>query len=128
MKAPDAADVIYDNLRVGARSTDFAAVKNAFESVYESIGISCADVGGLWNEALNEYYPGMEPCMQTLSTMNAEVQSQNNNTLAIALGCTFGALFAVAASMVIYMRSREMQGQPVFKTSEFQEEGVKDMS
>lgn len=42
---------------------------------------------------------------------------KNNNTLAIALGCTFGALFAVAAAMVLYMRSREKGGDPVFKTS-----------
>ncbi|KAL7526686.1 hypothetical protein ACHAWF_001872 [Thalassiosira exigua] len=122
-----AEKVIYDNLKVGATSTDFRAVKAAFESVYPQMGISCADVGGLYNEAEGKYFPGMEPCVQTVSSMSS-VETRNNNTLAIALGCTFGALFAVAAAMVLYMRSREKQGTPVFKTSEHQEDTPKDMS
>lgn len=122
--SPSAARTIYDNMQVGASSTNFKDVKNAFESVYAEMGISCTDVGGLWNEGTNTYYPGMEPCMETVSTMNT-AESKNNNTLAIALGCTFGALFAMAAMMVMYMRSREKQGQPVFKTSETD---VKDMN
>ena len=122
----NAAKTIYDNMRVDAPSTDFRAVKAAFESVYPQLGITCADVGGLWNEAEKKYYPGMEPCV-TVSTKETEVVTQNNKTLAIALGCTFGALFAIAAAMVLYMRSREKQGQPVFKTSEHPED-VKDMN
>jgi len=58
----DAAKTIYDNQKVGATSTDFRAVKAAFESVYEKMGISCDDIGGLWNDATNSYYEGMEPC------------------------------------------------------------------
>ena len=123
--APSAAKTIYDNMKVDAPTTDFKAVKAAFESVYAEVGISCTDIGGLWNEGTNSYYPGMEPCAETISTMNSEVETKNNNTLAVALGCTFGALFAIAAAMVVYMRSREKQGTPVFKTSETD---VKDMN
>mmetsp|Transcript_37823 Transcript_37823/g.61801 ORF Transcript_37823/g.61801 Transcript_37823/m.61801 type:complete len:113 (-) Transcript_37823:123-461(-) len=112
-------------MKVDASSTDFKAVKAAFESVYAEVGISCTDIGGLWNEGTNMYYSGMEPCAETISTMNSEVETKNNNTLAVALGCTFGALFAIAAAMVVYMRSREKQGTPVFKTSETD---VKDMN
>mmetsp|Transcript_17593 Transcript_17593/g.31030 ORF Transcript_17593/g.31030 Transcript_17593/m.31030 type:complete len:551 (-) Transcript_17593:84-1736(-) len=123
--SPTAAKTIYDNMKVDASSTDFKAVKAAFESVYAEVGISCTDIGGLWNEGTNMYYSGMEPCAETISTMNSEVETKNNNTLAVALGCTFGALFAIAAAMVVYMRSREKQGTPVFKTSETD---VKDMN
>jgi len=123
---PAAAAIIYENLRVGAPSTDQAAVKAAFESVYTDLGVTCGDVGGLWNEGTKDYYPGMSPCVTTVaSTQSAEVKTTNNNTLAIALGCTFGALFALAAAMVLYMRSKEKEGKPVFKTSE---EDIKDMN
>mmetsp|Transcript_42646 Transcript_42646/g.89490 ORF Transcript_42646/g.89490 Transcript_42646/m.89490 type:complete len:151 (+) Transcript_42646:1521-1973(+) len=53
---------IYDNMRVGAASLNVNVVKNSLENVYESIGISCSDVGGLWDDANDDYYPGMEPC------------------------------------------------------------------
>ena len=61
---PQAAGVIYANMRVGAVSTESGAVKSAFESVYDLLGVSCADVGGLWNEADNAYYARMEPCVE----------------------------------------------------------------
>ena len=61
--SPDAAKTIYDNMKVDAPSTDFRAVKAAFESVYPRLGITCDDVGGLWNKAEKKYYPGMEPCI-----------------------------------------------------------------
>jgi len=124
---PAAAETIYASMKVGASSTDFKAVKGAFESAYDHMGITCGDVGGLWSEAQNKYYTGMEPCAQTVSSLNTSVESESNNTLAIALGCTFGALFAVAAFMVLYMRSKEKQGAPVFKMSD-QHEDIKDMN
>jgi len=38
----------------------FKAIKEAFESTYSCMGMTCADVGGLW---LTEgYHPGAEPC------------------------------------------------------------------
>merc|ERR1712085_144315 len=61
--SPEAAKIIYDNMKVGASSTDHVAVKQAFESTYASLGITCEDVGGLYFEAENKYYEGMEPCV-----------------------------------------------------------------
>jgi len=57
-----AGEIIYKNMKVGATSVSFDHVKAAFESVYSDMGISCADVGGLWNDATGTYYEGMEPC------------------------------------------------------------------
>merc|ERR1712193_138736 len=64
-----AAKVISDNMNMeiaeSARmSAGFGAVKKAFESVYECLGITCASVGGLILEGA-EYYPGAEPCGTT---------------------------------------------------------------
>jgi len=56
----DAADTIYDNMKVGSQSIDFAEVKSALESVYDCLGITCSDVGGLKDG--DAYYTGAEPC------------------------------------------------------------------
>lgn len=100
--------MIYNNLKVGAPSTNSKVVKKAFESVYSDIGILCAEVGGVWNPGTGEYYFGMEPCYE------ADDKPQKDNSLAIILGSTFGALFVASAAMVIYMRKREKAGKPVF--------------
>ncbi len=116
--SPAAAETIYDNVSVGAASTDYRAVRSAFESVYPALGISCADVGGFWNEGEKAYFPGMEPCKDAdtaTTAVKTEVVTETNTTLAVALGCTFGALFTAAAAMLLYMRSMEKQGQPVFQ-------------
>ena len=117
--SPKAANVIYENLRVGATDTNYQQVKDAFESVYGQMGIKCGDIGGLWNEAEKAYYPGMSPCVEVTSQESSS--GGTNKTLAIALGCTFGALFAVAVGVILYMRGKEKQGAPVFKTSEHAE-------
>jgi len=75
----DSAKIVYDNMKTNAPSTDFRAVKAAIESAYEDIGITCADVGGLWNDATQSYYEGMEPC----GTDDKE-SSATSNTLAVA--------------------------------------------
>eukprot|EP00985_Skeletonema_marinoi_P027441 scaffold22504_cov125-Skeletonema_marinoi.AAC.1 len=102
----DAASKIYNNLRVGTSSTNHQEVKEAFESVYPQLGLTCADIGGLWNEGTKSYYPGMGPCTDASTT---KVVTETNSTLAIALGTTFGVLFAVALIAILYMRSREKQ-------------------
>merc|ERR1719316_815588 len=56
------AATIMNNMKVGASSTNFAAVKNVFERNYNCMGITCAEVGGLWNSAASNYYDGASPC------------------------------------------------------------------
>lgn len=61
--SPDAAKTIHDNMQTGQRgSCDFAAVKSAFESVYDCMGVTCADVGGLYDSVTETYQEGAEPC------------------------------------------------------------------
>lgn len=58
---PMAAKVIYNNMKVGAESTDFADVKAAYESVYSGLGINCAKVGGIVN-TVGDYKDGARVC------------------------------------------------------------------
>jgi hypothetical protein len=64
-----AAKVISDNMNMeisekARMSAGFGAVKKAFETVYECLGITCASVGGLILQDA-EYYEGAEPCGKT---------------------------------------------------------------
>merc|ERR1712137_1153757 len=61
--SPEDAETIYNNMKVGASSTSFSAVKTAFENNYECMNIDCATVGGLYNDASGEYYPEAGVCM-----------------------------------------------------------------
>jgi hypothetical protein len=107
----DSAETIYDNMKVGAPSTSFARVKEAFEATYADLGINCADIGGLWNEGTSDYYPGFEPCVDA-STSN--VVKEEDTTLAIILGSVFGGLLLLVIFYVMFLRKREMDGKPVF--------------
>ena len=93
--SPQAAQTIYDNMKVGATSTDSAAVKNAFESVYSEMGIDCADVGGLWNEATKDYYPGYGPCASSLSSTMSSSALKMSSAIAMALGAVCSLLIAL---------------------------------
>jgi hypothetical protein len=105
-----AADVIYNNMRVGAPSTDFKAVKKAFESVYRDMNIQCSDVGGLVSPE-GGYFPGANPCSDGSSRSSSGV-------IAGATVGTIGGVAALAAvGYIFYMRGREKKGNPVFKPS-----------
>jgi hypothetical protein len=61
-----AAKVISDNMNMEIAESDrmkagFEAVKAAFESTYECLGINCAQIGGLILSG-TEYYPEFPPC------------------------------------------------------------------
>merc|ERR1719401_2601941 len=57
-----AGTLIADNMKAGQAGTaDFAAVKSAFESTYDCMGIDGAMVGGLYDAATGSYFPGAEP-------------------------------------------------------------------
>ena len=64
---PVAAATIASNMEVGQKGTaDFAAVKQAFESTYDCMGIDPAMVGGLYDAATQTYFEGAEPAAMKL--------------------------------------------------------------
>ena len=63
-----------------------------------------------------------------MATLPAVREAASDATLTLVLGCTLGALFAAAAGMVLYMYSREKQGEPVFEAAIMAEEEVKDLN
>lgn len=101
------ADIIYDNMRVGANSTDFKAVKKAFENNYKCLGMTCQEVGGLMLG--NGYYLGAEPCKDKKGMSGTAI------TIAIGFILVVGITFFFGL-MCILMR-RKKRGLPLFKRS-----------
>jgi hypothetical protein len=59
----DDAMVIYENMKVGHETkTDFPAVKKSFENHYQCLGITCSDVGGVWDRVTRKYMANAAPC------------------------------------------------------------------
>mmetsp|Transcript_6671 Transcript_6671/g.8857 ORF Transcript_6671/g.8857 Transcript_6671/m.8857 type:complete len:395 (+) Transcript_6671:2-1186(+) len=52
-------------MKVGATSTSLPAVKSAFEANYACMGITCADVGNLYNADANTFFTGISQCVDT---------------------------------------------------------------
>lgn len=72
------AFMIYDNLKPGrAQSSSFEVIKDALERVYDCLGVTCDDVGGLMNLKGDGYEVGAEPCgiSTTSSVANPPTQA-----------------------------------------------------
>lgn len=104
----EAAQTIYDSMKVGAASTDFKKVKKAFEGVYDELGIECSHIGGLMDDATGDYYDGAEPCKDSIG---------GGGIAGIIIGSVAGGVALVAIGYIFYMRARERDGNPVFKAA-----------
>merc|ERR1712028_303879 len=71
-----AAFIIYDNMRTSSQGCDFAAVKAAFESTYESLGIKCEQVGGYFDGVGDKYY--FEPCIDCKNSKTKTFTYESN--------------------------------------------------
>jgi hypothetical protein len=166
------AAIIYDNMGFGADTTDFAAVKKAFEvsgtrafasssstdkrnrahlyaraqgarqggmgaaprsrcptdpfapplsdllssphppqNNYECLGITCADVGGLWFASSDDYYEGAAPCEDA------------SNSIDLPVGGIVGIVIAVVVAIILLILlcivvRRERTGKPLFLNME----------
>jgi hypothetical protein len=60
---PRNAEIIYQNLRSkNTAEVDYTAVKQAFEASYQCLNIKCSEVGGIWENHLNDYKADAFPC------------------------------------------------------------------
>lgn len=88
---PTAARTIANNLVAGQLNTaDFVAVKQAFESTYECMGINPDHVGGLYDAATGSYYATAEP----LNYVGSSASSSDVASGAVVVAAVVGAIFA----------------------------------
>merc|ERR1712066_19915 len=117
--ATDAA-TIYENMKIGSTATGYwASVKAAFENNYACMGITCAEVGGIY--ASGSYKSGAEPFIDP----STPVSSSNNNNehtaetnrlfTGVVVGvCIASGFAAIALIFSLWLFFRERQGKPVF--------------
>ena len=94
------ANIIYTNVQYDT-NTDFAAVKAALERNYDCMGLTCEQVGGLWDKNINSYKEGAAPCVDS----NARSVGA---TAATVIAC-FIAYFLLTALVVKWFRSRRRE-------------------
>ena len=115
--SPSAAATIYNNVRLGAASTDYAAVKSAFESVYSCLNITCADVGGIISTGTS-YHPGAAPCLDALPPPSAPptpvIEKEKVPTWAVALIVIVVCMCIIFSMCFFYLIMREKAGKPIF--------------
>jgi len=99
-----AASTIKKNMAIDAETPmgdGYKTVKEAFESVYDCLGITCAHVGGL---VLNDdYYTGAEPCTDgapSPSPSPDQTEVNGATTSLITFVCTFFACIFLPVELI----------------------------
>lgn len=113
--SPEAAQIVYDNMGVGATSTSYMDVRSAFEENYQCMGISCDEVGGLYSQSLSDYELDGQACVDPeVSSSSSSSESGVTDLMAIAVGVPVAVIAVLAVLCIFYMMNREKAGNPVF--------------
>jgi len=111
-----AAKTIADNMNIDSSSPmagGFAKVKQAFESTYACLGITCADVGGIILSG-TQYYESAEPCGTSVAaagsaspagTASSNTATSNDVTVSASVHHQSGAALFFIAFFVMHMTS-----------------------
>jgi len=110
----DDADVLEKYMRADASETNFHQVQRAFERNYVKLGITCADVGGIYSTGAKSYVTGGYPCTDKPTSSGS---SKSASTISIVLGVAAAVVAAISIIGIFYMGAREKKGNPVFKES-----------
>lgn len=89
------AKIIYDNLMTGHEKTNFMQVRAAFDRNYDCLGITCEEVGGIWNELEQSYEIDASPCGKYSK------EEDDNSELRLVFGLGVGGLLLVLLIVVV---------------------------
>ena len=108
----DDAEAIYAQMKMGnSGDVDFPTIKAAFERNYECLGVTCGDVGGLFNTATGEYEIDASPCgRKNSSSSNSDVN------VGLAVGLPIGILCGLILSYWLYRRCGSKNSEVEFKS------------
>jgi len=85
------ASLIHEHMRIGQSDDTFnsSAVRAALERNYACMGISCQEVGGIWDSSFQDYKPGAAPCNEAFTSSSGK---NFVSTLGTILGILIGLL------------------------------------
>ena len=105
------AETIWNNMKHGATSTNYGAVKGALEKHYGCLNISCAEVGGFYDHSNQRYNPNSEPCKDPSGWLNLS----NEAIIGICVGGGMATLLMCCACCCVWqLIRREKKGTPMF--------------
>lgn len=90
--------LLHNSLRIGSNATadTFTTVRDALEEIYDCLGVTCDQVGGIWNG--ESFETGAEPCTEDESretpSSSSAVHVSLVNTTIYWLGLVLGAFLA----------------------------------
>ena len=84
-------------------------MKHAFERNYGCMGITCEDVGGLYNDADETYLDNAGPCAGSGG-------SSSETNVGLAVGLSIGAVVALALVFLLIKRRRSSASEVEFKS------------
>jgi hypothetical protein len=105
------AETIRQNMLYTAATpmgSGFAAVKAAFESVYDCLGMTCEDVGGLILTG-NAYHPGAEPCSSASTLQQSSDNSAGKGLVIAVIIIAVVAVIMCVTAIACAMRARKYQ-------------------
>lgn len=94
------AAVIYENMKTGHQTTHFDSVQNAFENSYQCLGITCSEVGGIWNKNAKKYVVGSKQCTRNGESSYVKATDEYTNSK-LALGLAFGGAICVFLIVIL---------------------------
>lgn len=126
------ADLVYQDMVTNSfleeKVGSFEVIQSALQNQYECLGITCQDVGGLWNTQRNGYLPRAEACggvspVDVTSTVEADNSSssspsfntspitkkdddKNKIALGVGLGLGLPLCIALVFGIAYYFRRR----------------------
>jgi hypothetical protein len=86
-------------MAIRSRDVHYSTVHKAISNNYECLGITCADVGGLFDETTRKYYDGEHPCEDAGSGLSTGA------IVAIVFGVLAGICSIICCLLI---RSREL--------------------
>jgi len=117
---PDVAELISDNMKINAAnhmSAGFVAIKQAFESTYACLGITCEDIGGLLKSKLvmGEYKDKAAPCVTSSPSQTISETNIPGWTIAVIIVIAVALIFACTTTALFFSQAnkyKKMANQP----------------
>merc|ERR1712028_77267 len=106
----DAATIRSNMFIDGTMSSEFSAVKLAFENNYACMGITCAQIGGLM---LNDgYYDGASPCEDATSSTSTDCDDDDDFFKIAFVVAVVVVVLLVVAIAVLYCKMQSQSTEP----------------
>jgi len=106
------AEFIWTQMKHGSTSYNFPAIKAAFERHYACLNVTCAEIGGFYDQARGMYNENAEPC---IDPPPAGALLPNEGIVGIIIACIVALCLCLSACMCIWRLVRaEKKGKPVF--------------